>query len=134
VARQNTLLIALKAELAGRAIGTDSGRAAAEIAELESVARQSLTDVRAAVAGYRQPDLAGELVSARQVLESAGIATRISAPDTTGLSQEVDAALAWAVREGTTNVVRHSRASRVDNPPHCRPGCRGRRQRPASPR
>jgi len=107
-------LITLKAELAGRVIGTDPGRAATEIAELEAVARQSLSDVRTAVAGYRQPDLAGELVSARQLLDSAGIVSRISAPDTAGLSQEVDAALAWAVREGTTNVVRHSRATHVD--------------------
>jgi two-component system sensor histidine kinase DesK len=106
-------LITLKAELAGRVIGSDPGRAASEIAELESVARQSLSDVRAAVAGYRQPDLAGELVSARQLLDSAGIVSRISAPDAAGLSQEADAALAWAVREGTTNVVRHSRATQV---------------------
>jgi len=107
-------LITLKAELAGRVLGTDPDRAAREIAELESVARQSLSDVRSAVAGYRQPDLAGELVSARQLLDSAGIVSQISAPDTAGLPQEVDAALAWAVREGTTNVVRHSRATHVD--------------------
>ncbi len=107
-------LITLKAELAGRVIGTDPGRAASEIAELESVARQSLSDVRTAVAGYRQPDLAGELVSARRLLDSAGIVSRISALDTADLSQEADAALAWAVREGTTNVVRHSRATHVD--------------------
>ena len=106
-------LITLKAELAGKVIGTDPDRAAGEIAELESVARKSLSDVRAAVAGYRQPDLAGELISARQLLDSAGIASRITAPDTAALPQEVDAALAWAVREGTTNVVRHSRATRV---------------------
>jgi two-component system, NarL family, sensor histidine kinase DesK len=106
-------LITLKAELAGRVIGTDPGRAAAEITELESVARQSLSDVRAAVAGYRQPDLAAELDSARQLLDSAGIASQITAEDTGGLSHDVDAALAWAVREGTTNVVRHSRATHV---------------------
>jgi two-component system, NarL family, sensor histidine kinase DesK len=106
-------LITLKAELAGRVIGADQDRAAAEIAELESVARQSLADVRAAVAGYRQPDLAAELDSARQLLDSAGIACDISAAGTAGLSHDVDAALAWAVREGTTNVVRHSQATRV---------------------
>src|SRR5215469_946051 len=111
---QSLSLITLKAELAGRVIGTDPDRAASEIADLESVARQSLSDVRAAVAGYRQPDLAGELVSARQLLDSAGIVSQISAPDTSGLSREVDAALAWAVREGSTNVVRHSRATHVD--------------------
>ncbi len=106
-------LITLKAELAGRVIGTNPDRAATEITELESIARQSLSDVRAAVAGYRQPDLAAELDSARQLLDSAGIASQITAAETGGLPHDVDAALAWAVREGTTNVVRHSKATRV---------------------
>jgi len=106
-------LITLKAELASRVIGTNPARAATEITELESVARQSLSDVRAAVAGYRQPDLTAELDSAKQLLDSAGIASQITAADTGGLSHDVDAALAWAVREGTTNVVRHSKATQV---------------------
>jgi two-component system, NarL family, sensor histidine kinase DesK len=106
-------LITLKAELAGRVIGADPDRAAREIAELESVARQSLSDVREAVAGFRQPDLAGELAAARQMLDAAGITSKIESTDTGSLPQAVDAALAWAVREGTTNVVRHSRATHV---------------------
>jgi two-component system, NarL family, sensor histidine kinase DesK len=106
-------LITLKAELAGRVIRTEPDRAAMEISELESVARQSLADVRGAVAGFRQPDLAGELVAARQLLDAAGIASDIISTDTAGLPQEVDSALAWAVREGATNVVRHSTATHV---------------------
>lgn len=105
-------LITLKAELAGRVIGTDPDRAAREIGELECVARRSLADVREAVAGFRQPDLAAELAAARQMLDTAGITARIDAT-TNDLPQEVDAALAWTVREGTTNVVRHSRATHV---------------------
>ena len=106
-------LITLKAELAGRVISADPARAAREIAELETVARQSLSDVREAVAGFRQPDLAGELVAARQLLDAAGIASQISSAGAADLPQDVDAALAWAVREGTTNVVRHSKATHV---------------------
>ena len=106
-------LITLKAELAGRIIGTDPDRAARELSELESVARQSLADVRGAVAGFRQPDLAGELVAARQLLDAAGITTKITSGDTAALPQEADSALAWAVREGATNVVRHSTATQV---------------------
>ena len=106
-------LITLKAELAGRLVRADPDRAAGEIAELESVARQSLSDVREAVAGFRQPDLAGELAAARQLLDAAGIASQISADDSRPLAQDVDSTLAWAVREGTTNVVRHSRATHV---------------------
>lgn len=106
-------LITLKAELAGRVIGTDPARAAHEIADLEAVARQSLSDVREAVAGYRQPDLAGELTAASSLLTAAGIASRIDSVPARSLPPTVDAALAWAVREGITNVVRHARADEV---------------------
>ena len=106
-------LITLKAELAGRVIGADPDRAAREIAELELVARQSLSDVREAVAGFASPTWPASLVAARQLLEAAGIASEISAPGTGDLPQEIDAALAWAVREGTTNAVRHSKATYV---------------------
>jgi two-component system, NarL family, sensor histidine kinase DesK len=106
-------LITLKAELAGRVLPAEPERAAREIADVQAVARQSLSDVRAAVAGFRQPDLAAELVSARQLLDAAGISSSITSPGPAGLSPAVDAALAWAVREGTTNAVRHSKAKRV---------------------
>jgi two-component system, NarL family, sensor histidine kinase DesK len=106
-------LIALKAELAGRLIGTDAARAAREISELETVARQSLTEVRQAVTSYRQPSLAAELAAAARMLASAGIDCRTSAPDGYSLPPAVDALLAWTVREGATNVVRHSGARRA---------------------
>src|SRR5207244_2606447 len=50
---------AVKAQLAGRLVPLDPARAAAEIADVERLTRQVLTDVRAAVAGYRQVSLAG---------------------------------------------------------------------------
>jgi two-component system sensor histidine kinase DesK len=103
-------LITLKAELAGRVLETDTGRAGREIGELESVARQALADVRAAVSGYRQPDLAAELAAARQLLTAAGVACLISAPGAPRLAPELDAALAWTVMEAATNIVRHATA------------------------
>jgi two-component system sensor histidine kinase DesK len=103
-------LITLKAELSRRVMATDAERATRELAELEAVARQSLSDVREAVAGYRQPDLAAELGAARQLLTAAGVTVRIDVPTKLGLPGEVDAALAWTVREGVTNVVRHAAA------------------------
>jgi two-component system sensor histidine kinase DesK len=104
-------LITLKAELSRRVVDTDPQRAAREMAELETVARQSLSDVRAAVAGYRQPELAAELGAARQLLTAAGIACQITVPGALGLPGEVDAVTAWTIREGITNVVRHARAT-----------------------
>ncbi len=103
-------LIALKSELAGRMIESDPQRTAKEIAELEAVARRSLAEVRQAVTGYRQPSLAAELTAARRMLASAGIDCRVDAPGTYALPPEVDALLAWTVREASTNIVRHSGA------------------------
>jgi two-component system, NarL family, sensor histidine kinase DesK len=65
--------------------------------------------VRAAVAGYRQPTLREELLGAREMLASAGVACRIE-NGAHQLPRPVDAVLAWTVREGVTNVIRHSRA------------------------
>jgi two-component system sensor histidine kinase DesK len=107
-------LITLKAELAGRVIGTDPERAAREIAELETVARRSLTEVRQAVTSYRQPSLAAELVSSRRMLAAAGIDCRLLVPGAYSLPPAVDALLAWTVREGATNIVRHSAARHAD--------------------
>jgi two-component system, NarL family, sensor histidine kinase DesK len=110
---QSLSLITLKAELSRRMIDTDTTSAAREMAELEAVARQSLSDVRAAVAGYRQPDLASELGVARQLLTAAGLSCQITTPPDLHLPADVDTVLAWTVREGITNVVRHARATRA---------------------
>jgi two-component system sensor histidine kinase DesK len=104
-------VIALKAELAGRLLPGDPDRAAAEIGDVEGVARRALSDVREAVSGYRQPTLDGELAGARMALSAAGIEAVITRPSVT-LDPTVEAVLAWAVREGATNVIRHSTAKR----------------------
>jgi two-component system, NarL family, sensor histidine kinase DesK len=102
-------MITLKSELAGRLLKTDPARAAQEINEVEREARRAGREVRAAVAGYRQPTLGSELEAARQILAAAGIACVVE--HTAGdLPTTTDGVLAWTVREGVTNVVRHSRA------------------------
>jgi two-component system sensor histidine kinase DesK len=102
-------LITLKNELAGKLLPHAPERAAKEIGEAEAVARRALREVREAVAGYRQPTLVEELHGAEEMLAAAGIACRVEY--SAGLlPKSVDALLAWAVREGMTNVIRHSRA------------------------
>jgi len=61
------------------------------------------------VAGYRQPHLAQELEGARQLLSAAGIDAEIDSIQE-ALPPAIDAVLAWTVREGVTNVIRHSHA------------------------
>jgi len=102
-------VIALKAELAGKLLPQRAREAAEEIAELETVARGALSEVRDAVSGYRQTTLDGELAGARVALSAAGIETEVIRPATV-LDPGVEGVLAWAVREGATNVIRHSHA------------------------
>jgi two-component system sensor histidine kinase DesK len=101
--------LALKSEVAEYLVLTSPEQAIMAIREIGDVARTALQEVRAAVAGYRQPTLAGELRGAREILSAAGIAFSHEGEDVSPPSP-VEATLAWAVREGVTNVVKHSRA------------------------
>ena len=106
-------LIALKSELAGRLLPVAPEKAEEEMRDIEDVARRALREVREAVAGYRRPSLEAELGGAREMLGAAGIDCRID--NQAGVVPGwIDAVLAWAVREGVTNVVRHSRAERCE--------------------
>jgi two-component system, NarL family, sensor histidine kinase DesK len=102
-------VITKKAELARRLAEVDPPRAAAEIAEVEVLAREALQDVRSTVTGYRRTSLEGELVTARVALASAGIAAELPGGED-GVPAEYRVLFGWAVREGVTNVVRHSHA------------------------
>jgi two-component system sensor histidine kinase DesK len=104
-------VITVKAELAGRLMEANPARAAAEVADVEQLARAALADVRAAVAGYRELSLAGELVAARAALQAAEV--KADLPTVVDEVPEKNRELfAWVVREGVTNVVRHSGAKK----------------------
>jgi two-component system, NarL family, sensor histidine kinase DesK len=105
-------VITVKSELAGRLMRLDPQRAADEVADIERLAREALADVRTTVAGYRGVTLAAEVASARTALEAAGITASLpgAVDEVPGDRREL---FGWVVREGVTNVVRHSRASRV---------------------
>jgi two-component system sensor histidine kinase DesK len=106
-------VITVKAELAGRLMDVAPDRARAEVADLEQLSRDALADVRQAVEGFREISLAGELARAREALSAAGI--EASVPNATDdVPSDLRELFAWVVREGVTNVVRHSGAQ------HCR--------------
>ncbi|GDY63015.1 two-component sensor histidine kinase [Streptomyces avermitilis] len=106
-------LITLKSELAGRMLPDHPEKAAQQVADIEQVSRQALVDVREAVTGYRRPRLAGELAGMQVALTAAGVTADLPAePDLDGVPEESESALAWALREAVTNVVRHSGARR----------------------
>jgi len=101
--------ISLKAAVANRVLGADPERASAEMVDVERLAREALADVRATVSGYRGVTLAGEVARAHQTLAAAGITAELPAAleSVPGSRREL---FGWVVREGVTNVVRHSGA------------------------
>lgn len=107
--------ITVKAGLARRVLesSTDRERAIEEVRDVENLARQAMTDVRATVSGYRTASLPAELVGARAALSAAGIAADLPrAVD--NVTADLQETFAYVLREGVTNVIRHSGASRCE--------------------
>ena len=106
-------VIVVKSEAARRLAPRDLAASLAQIADIESVGRQALTEIREAVTGYREGSLTTELDRARSALSATGVApvVRQSGPP---LTPQTEALLGWVVREAVTNVVRHSGATVCD--------------------
>ena len=105
-------VLTLKAEVARRLIERDPAAASRELDEVITLARGALADVRSTVTRLRSPDLASQVEATRTALSAAQISV-----DITGSAQDIPerqrAVLAWALREATTNIVRHARAATV---------------------
>lgn len=103
-------VVAVKSELARRLVTIDPVKAEAEIADIERLTRSALADLRLAVSNYREVSLDSELVASRTALEAAGIASHL--PDSVpALDARLGSLFAWVLREGVTNVIRHSGAA-----------------------
>ena len=107
---QSLSAVSLKGDLALRLLHSDPLAARAEIASLTEVARDTLRGVRAVTRGEHEVSLRTETKGAVALLSAAGIDARIDL-DLSDLPAPVEHLLAWAVREGVTNVLRHSQAT-----------------------
>ena len=105
-------VLTLKAEVARRLIERDPAAASSELDEVIALARGALADVRSTVTRLRSPDLTSQMEATRTALSAAQISV-----DVTGSAQDIPerqrAVLAWALREATTNIVRHAHATHV---------------------
>jgi two-component system sensor histidine kinase DesK len=101
--------VTVKAGLARRMLesGVEADRVLTEMRDVERLSRQALADITATVSGDRAVSLAAELVGAKEALRSAGIDADfpLAVDD---VEPEYQEAFAFALREGVTNVLRHS--------------------------
>jgi two-component system sensor histidine kinase DesK len=107
---QSLAAVSLKGDLALALLPAEPTAARAEIDGIVAVARTALRDTRAVIDAPHAPSLSAELDGAAALLDAAKIRARIEV-DLAGLGSPVEDVLAWATREGVTNVVRHSEAS-----------------------
>ena len=108
---QSLSAVSLKGDLAiGLLARDDVPRAVGEIESLVSVARSTLHDLRDIA--HREPPIAlkSEIDRASDLLASSGTETRVHI-DVGSLPPAIDELFAWTLREGVTNVLRHSAAT-----------------------
>ncbi|MFI8308909.1 sensor histidine kinase [Streptomyces sp. NPDC085927] len=104
--------ITLKCELTHRLVRQQPERAEEEITEILRTARQALSDVRSVASSHLSMSLLQQLAAAESILRDIDIHTemRVAVDPPAG---SVDTVLATVIREGVTNVLRHSK------PQHC---------------
>jgi signal transduction histidine kinase len=105
--------IALKTELTDRLLVADTKRASIELVEILQLSRQALADVRSVADGYRELSLLKESRSVEAELTAAEVVVRMEV-EPGELPAPVATVLAVVLREGVTNVLRHSKLERCD--------------------
>lgn len=102
--------ISLKAELALRTLEKSPSVAKQQLSDIIDISRNTLTEVREAVSDYRKTTIENEVASARIAFGAINIKFK-SDIEPISLETPIEQALAWVIREATTNVMRHSKAN-----------------------
>lgn len=100
--------ITLKSELAYRLADGQPEHARQELASILEVSRQALSDLRTVASSYRAMRFEDEVASVESMLLATGVdvSVEVSLPD---LPPALDTVLATVLREGVTNMLRHSK-------------------------
>jgi two-component system sensor histidine kinase DesK len=106
-------VMVIKAQAVRRLADRDVALATEQAADIETIGRDALRQVRLAVTGYRGRGLTAEIDGARTALRDAGIDLLVR-QEGTPLPDAAGALLGWVVREGVTNVIRHSGATNCE--------------------
>jgi two-component system sensor histidine kinase DesK len=102
--------LTISAQLARRLLDTDPEAARAQLEHIESTVRQALADVRATASGMQHVRAATEIASARTVLATVGIQAQVPTA-LPPLHEDLSELFGYVIREGVTNIVRHSGAT-----------------------
>ena len=103
-------VVKLKIALARKLLDSDTARVEQELREVYALVGDTIEQTRELAYGRRKLNITAELENAKNLLEAAGIRVRVDCRDE---ADRADDLLAQVLRETTTNVLRHSRATLV---------------------
>jgi two-component system sensor histidine kinase DesK len=103
-------VVKLKIALAQKLLDSDTARVERELGEMYALVGSTIEQTRELAYGRRKLNIAAELENAKNLLEAAGIHVRV---DCRAEAARADDLLAQVLRETTTNILRHSRATLV---------------------
>lgn len=104
-------VIKLKAAVAARFQHTDPARTADELAEIERLTSETIDQARELANATRKLSFTTELSNATELLDAAGTRVAVDGSDAGHVAD--DAIFALVLREATTNILRHTRATTV---------------------
>lgn len=104
-------VVKLKIALAQKLVRSDTDRVEQELREMYTLVGDTITQTKELAYGQRKLNLSTELANARNLLEAAGMVVRVEHRQTED-APAIDL-LAQVLRETTTNILRHSRATLV---------------------
>ncbi|HET9257412.1 MAG TPA: histidine kinase [Pseudonocardiaceae bacterium] len=105
--------ITLKSELILRLLPKRPAEAEHLVLEVLDISRRAVADVRAVASGYQEVSLDAEMQSVSSVLTAADVVVQMNL-DYGQLPTRVSETLAILLREGVTNVLRHSKAEHCE--------------------
>lgn len=113
--------ITLKSELAYRLAEGQAERARQELASILDISRQALSDLRTVASSYRDLCFTEEVASVESMLLATGVdvSVEVALPD---LPSAVDTVFATVLREGVTNMLRHSKVEHCSITGRCADG------------
>lgn len=103
-------VVKLKIALARKLLHSDTARVEQELREIYALVGDTIEQTRELAYGRRKLNIVAELENAKNLLDAAGITVRV---DCRAEAARADDLLAQVLRETTTNILRHSRATLV---------------------
>jgi signal transduction histidine kinase len=105
----NLSAITLKGELGHRLVDRDPGAVIVELVEIRAIAQAAADDLTAVTSGGPDMSISAELAAIRSILQAADVELAVDV-GTFALPAGTDEVCAMALREGVTNMLRHSKA------------------------